>query len=219
MAVPDEDRAEFFELFRKSMEAYQAKRLEESTTLWRQAVICAEKHADLAVDLVEASMNFGDLQESYGDFEESLAKFSLALEVCGKLSAPASLRAVVRSRLAVNAVNRGDNQSATLLFDDAIAAFEGETEKDLLEYAECLNHYGHLLRSEKKWVASIDAYEKAYKCYPQIKALPENDVRQRRLALRNLLRSTTEQSDDSMRDQLRERISEILPKKGAPGFP
>lgn len=169
--------------------------------------------------LVKQQLELGERQESYGEFANSREKFAKALEACEKYNLPSRLTAVVRSRLAVNAANRGDNAAADSMFQAALAAFESDAVRDVLELAECLNHYAHLLRSQKQWAAAIDNYAKAYLLYREITSLPPKDVQQRRLALRNSLKSTAEQSDDAWRDELRARVRDMLPRKDSSLFP
>jgi tetratricopeptide (TPR) repeat protein len=215
----DEITARFRELVGQAVEACKSKQLLQAKALWQQATALAEGRADLATDVFEESVAFGDLQERYGDFEDSRANFELALQVCRAHELPVALLAVAQSKLAVNAVNRGDDTAAATMFEQAIETFESASDYDVLEYADCLNHHGHLLRSSRQWVAATDNYEKAYKSYPQITSLPQNDLVQRRLALRNSLKSTAEQSDASVQDELRVRVRQILPRKGSPDFP
>lgn len=215
----EEERARFHDCARQAIEAYKSKQRQQSKALWHEALMGAHENVDLALDLFNESIAFGNMQERYGDFDESQANYALALQFCHQRKLPLGLRALAQSRLAVNAVNRGVTASAAEMFDTAIATFESDAERNVLAYAECLNHYGHHLRETRQWVAAIDAYEKAYKCYQQISGLPENDLMQRRLSLRNSLKSTAEQSDDALRDKLRARVHAVLPSKGSPEFP
>lgn len=168
---------------------------------------------------VKENLALGDQQERYGNFAESQQNFSAAAALCRQHNLPAALGAIALARLAVNAVNRDDNETAIATFQAAIAAFEADETRDSLEYADCLTHYGHFLRGAKRWSAAIDNYAKAYLLYREITSLPATDVHQRRLALRNSLKSTAEQSDDTMQNELRTRVHGMLPRKDSPLFP
>ncbi len=168
---------------------------------------------------VKEAIALGDQQESYGNFAESHEKFAAAVALCWQHNLPAALAAIALTRVAVNAVNRDDNETADSNFQAAITAFEADETRSNLEYADCLTHYGHFLRGAKQWSPAVDQYAKAYILYREITSLPAADVQQRRLALRNSLKSTAEQSDDAVRDQLRERVHAMLPRKDSPLFP
>lgn len=168
---------------------------------------------------VRETLTLGDQQENYGNFAESYKHFSAAVASCWQHDLPGALAAIALTRLAVNAVNRDDNETAATAFQAALTAFQADETRDSLEYADCLTHYGHFLRGSKQWSPAVDSYAKAYLLYREITSLPATDVQQRRLALRNSLKSTAEQSDDSMRDSLRERVHAMLPRKGSPLFP
>lgn len=213
------ERARFYQLYQQAVDAYKSKQPQQARDIWQQAAAVAKDLPELAAGLVQAAIAFGDLQESYGDFEDARAVFVMSLAVCQQHSLPLALSAICVSRLAVNSVNRDDDPSAANLFAEALHRFEGDDDRDPLEFADCLNHYGHLLRLDRQWAAAIDAYARAYNLYPQITSLPQADKQQRRLALRNSLKSTAEQSDDSVRNELRERVRAMLPRKNSPDFP
>lgn len=170
-------------------------------------------------ELVQQSLALGEQQEGLGNFDASKQHFAEALSICQTEKLRAGLTAIVLCRLAVNATNRGDQATAKTLFPQSIDLFESDHTRDFQEYADCLNHHGHFLRGIKEWAEAIENYAKAYEIYRIVTSLPAKDVQQRRLALRNSLKSTAEQSDDAVRDELRQRVRAMLPRKDSPLFP
>ncbi len=200
------------ELSRKTQDAIDAhvkRNPDKAEKIWLDAVKFGTKHK-LIVALVKEAIAFGDKQSLYGDFDKAAAKFDLAMSIANSNGAvPPSAMAVLYAKAATNQTNF-DEKLAVKNFAIAVESFEAASDRNELEYADCLHQYGRTLARMKALPQSLDVHQKALKAYSKVSTLHPTDLENRIKTLRHLMLGTPELARGAEREELRKKANAML---------